>query len=125
MCCLGSWGVAIDLFPQLTDDQQGCSLYGWLGGRVSLSGVAGTLGKILDATKAIQHRVQVFLARMQRWQGDPLLLSQPATIHNWYPNVNQDAKNGLCVLYSRSLNKDNLGIPLAVMISLVVDVRPK
>ena len=59
----------------------------------------------------------------QKWQGDPVLLSQPGTIHNWYPNVNKDAKNGLCVLYSRSIDRDNLGVPLAVMVGLVAGVR--
>ena len=59
----------------------------------------------------------------QTWQGDSVLVSQPGTIHNWYPNVNQDVKNGLCVLFSQSIDKENLGTPLAVMISLVADVR--
>jgi hypothetical protein len=58
----------------------------------------------------------------KKWQSDPVLISQPGTIHNWYPNVNQDAKDGLCVLYSRSINKDNLGVPLAVMASIVTDI---
>ncbi|MBC8869635.1 MAG: hypothetical protein H8E44_09470 [Planctomycetes bacterium] len=26
-----------------------------------------------------------------RWQGEPMLVSPPGTIHNWYPNVNRDA----------------------------------
>ncbi len=58
----------------------------------------------------------------QKWKGDPVLMSQPGTIHNWYPNVNKDAKNGLCVLYSRSIDKYNLGVPLSVMIGLVADL---
>jgi hypothetical protein len=33
------------------------------------------------------------------WQSDPVLVSQRGTIHNSYPNVNQDANDGLCVLY--------------------------
>ncbi len=58
----------------------------------------------------------------QAWQEDPVLISQPGTIHNWYPNVNQDAKDGLCVLFSHSIDKDNLGVPLAAMASLVSDL---
>ena len=55
----------------------------------------------------------------QQWRGEPVLVSQPATIHNWYPNVNQDASAGLCVLYSRSVDKTQLGTPLAVMASIL------
>ena len=54
----------------------------------------------------------------EKWLGDPLRVSQTDTIHNWYPNVNQDARDGLCVLYSRSIDELNLGIPLAVMVSV-------
>lgn len=53
-----------------------------------------------------------------RWQGEPMLVSQPGTIHNWYPNVNRDARHGLCVMYSRSVDKTRLGKPLAVMVSV-------
>ena len=52
------------------------------------------------------------------WQGEPVLVSQPGTIHNWYPNVNQDVRDGLCVLYSRSVDRAHLGVPLAVMVSV-------
>lgn len=52
------------------------------------------------------------------WQGEPVLVSQPGTIYNWYPNVNRDAGNGLCVLYSRSVDETALGKPLAVMVTL-------
>lgn len=57
------------------------------------------------------------------WQGDAVLLSQPGTIHNWYPNVNQDASQGLCVLYSRSVDPEHLGTPLAVMVSVCDSLR--
>jgi len=53
----------------------------------------------------------------QEWLGKPILLSQPGTIHNWYPNVNQYVREGLCVLYSRSTDAEHLGVPLAVMVS--------
>jgi len=54
----------------------------------------------------------------KQWKGMPILLSQPGTIHNWYPSVNQDVSNGLCVMYSRSANQTRLGKPLAVMVSV-------
>jgi len=53
-----------------------------------------------------------------RWQGEPMLVSQPGTIHNWYPNVNRDARHGLCVMYSRSVDNTRLGKPLAIMMSV-------
>ena len=52
------------------------------------------------------------------WQGQPVLVSQPGTVHNWYPNVTRDVRNGLCVLYSRSVDRRDLGKPLAVMASV-------
>ena len=55
------------------------------------------------------------------WVGDPILVSQPGTVHNWYPNVNQDAGDGVCVMYSRSVDPERLGKPLAVMVSVVRD----
>jgi len=58
----------------------------------------------------------------QKWQGGAVLMSQPGTIYNWYPNVNQDISNGLCVMYSRSVDRTNIGIPLAIMVSVC---RPK
>ena len=58
----------------------------------------------------------------RNWQSDPVLISQPQTIYNWYPNVNQDASHGLCVLYSRSIDEDNLGAPLAAMTTLVTNI---
>jgi hypothetical protein len=54
----------------------------------------------------------------KNWQGEPLLVTQPGTIYNWYPNVNRDVRDGLCVLYSRSLDESHLGVPLAVMVSV-------
>jgi hypothetical protein len=54
----------------------------------------------------------------KQWKGKAILFSQPGTIHNWYPSVNQDVRNGLCMMYSRSLNSTRLGKPLAVMVSL-------
>ena len=56
------------------------------------------------------------------WEGEAVLVSQPGTIHNWYPNVNRDAKDGLCVMYSRSTDADHLGTPLAIMASVVPGV---
>ena len=63
----------------------------------------------------------------RKWQNSAVLVSQPGTIYNWYPNVNQDVSNGLAVMYSRSVNEEHLGIPLAVMVSIVSfdDNRPK
>jgi hypothetical protein len=56
----------------------------------------------------------------KEWQGEAVLVSQPGTIHNWYPNVNQDVSDGLCVMYSRSVDKAHLGAPLAVMVSVAL-----
>ena len=58
----------------------------------------------------------------RNWRSGPVLVSQSGTLHNWYPNVNQDTNSGLCVLYSRSIDKDNVSVPLAVMVSLVKDL---
>lgn len=55
----------------------------------------------------------------KQWKGEAVLISQPGTIHNWYPNVNQDTNDGLCVMYSRSVDKAHLGVPLAVMASVI------
>jgi hypothetical protein len=54
----------------------------------------------------------------RQWQGSAVLVSQPGSIYNWYPNVNQDVSDGLAVMYSRSVDKEHLGIPLAVMVSI-------
>lgn len=59
----------------------------------------------------------------KQWQGEAVLVSQPDTIHNWYPNVNQDVSDGLCVMYSRSVDKEDLGQPLAVMLSVVTSLQ--
>ena len=72
-----------------------------------------------------QRTGELYVSRLddQKWLGDPLLVSQPDTIYNWYPNVNQDARDGLCVLYSRSIDELHLGIPLAVMVSVCPSTR--
>ena len=54
----------------------------------------------------------------EHWKAAPVLLSRPRTIHNWYPSVNRDIRNGLCVMYSRSVDQTHLGKPLAVTVSL-------
>ena len=54
----------------------------------------------------------------QAWLGEEIHMSQPGTIHNWYPNVNQVCNNGICLMYSRSVDKTVLGKPLAVMVSV-------
>jgi len=53
-----------------------------------------------------------------QWQGEAVLVSQPASTYNWYPSVNQDVRAGLCVMYSRSLDRTRLSVPLAVMVSI-------
>lgn len=55
----------------------------------------------------------------RQWAGDALLVSEPGTIYNWYPNVNQDARDGLCVLYSRSEDEHNVMVPLSIMVTVV------
>ena len=45
-------------------------------------------------------------------------MSQPGAIYNWYPNVNQDAADGLCLLYSRSAGRASIAGPLAIMVSV-------
>ena len=64
------WGMAIDLLARLTDDQQDVLILRFIG-EMSLSEVAGTLGKTLGATKAVQHRALATLARMLEEQGGP------------------------------------------------------
>ncbi len=66
-----------------------------------------------------QRTGQLYARRFgdNRWQEEAVLMSRPGTINNWYPNVNQDITNGLCMMYSRSVDKENLGAPLAVMVS--------
>lgn len=69
---------------------------------------------------------ELFIRRFggEKWLSRPLLVSQPGTIHNWYPNVNHDASKGSCVLFSRSIDKRNMAVPLAVMAS-VTTILPK
>jgi len=52
------------------------------------------------------------------WLGDAYLMSRSGTILNWYPNVNRDVSHGLCMMYSRSVNRDHPGRPLAVMVGI-------
>lgn len=68
-----------------------------------------------------RERTGVLYARRfdgKQWRGNEILLSQPESIHNWYPNINQDISNGLCLMYSRSVDHAHLGKPLAVMVSV-------
>ena len=60
----------------------------------------------------------------KQWQNEAIPISPPSTIHNWYPNVNQDVRDGLCVMYSRSVNPSRLGKPLAVMVSVLPTGQP-
>ena len=64
------WGMAIDLLARLTDDQQDVLILRFIG-EMTLLEVAGTLGKTLGATKALQHRALASLARMLEQQGSP------------------------------------------------------
>ena len=53
-----------------------------------------------------------------KWQGRAVLLSQPGAVHNWYPSVNRDVRDGLCVMYSHSVDPKRLSVPLAIMVSV-------
>ena len=106
-------------------------------GRELASGVF-TCALSLDASQAphglvITYGLEQYLGRDKRqrlgelyarrfggeeWEGEAVLMSQPGTIHNWYPSVNQDAGDGLCVMYSRSVSEKRVGSPLAVMVSV-------
>lgn len=80
-----------------------------------------TYGQEKHVGKGRRQRTGELYARRfdgEKRRGEPILLSQPGTIHNWYPNVNQDVRDGLCVLYSRSKDKEHLGVPLAVMVTI-------
>jgi hypothetical protein len=63
---------------------------------------------------------ELFIRRFAKnqWNGDALLMSQPGSIYNWYPNVNQDISKGICMIYSRSVNEFSISKPLAVMVSM-------
>lgn len=67
-----------------------------------------------------QRTGQLYVRRFdgKQWQGKAILLSQPGTIYNWYPSVNQGISDGLCVMYSASVDKTHIGVPLAVMVSV-------
>jgi len=54
----------------------------------------------------------------ESWRGKEILVSEPGTVYNWYPNVNRDVRDGLLVMYSRSVDPDHPGSPLAVMVSV-------
>lgn len=84
-------------------------------------GLVITYGLEKHAGRDERERIGELYARRfdgNRWQGEPMLVSQPGTIHNWYPNVNRDARHGLCVMYSRSVDKTRLQKPLAIMVSV-------
>ena len=85
-----------------------------------------TYGKEKHVGKDMRQRTGALYARRfdgKKWQGEPLRISQPDTIHSWYPNVNQDARDGLCVLYSRSIDAVDLGVPLAIMVTVCPSTR--
>ena len=84
-------------------------------------GLMITYGIEKHVGKDKRERTGLLVARRysgKQWQGDVVIVSQSSTRHNWYPSVNQDVSNGLCVLYSRSVDTSNIGKPLAVMVSL-------
>lgn len=84
-------------------------------------GLVVTYGLEKHAGKDKRERTGELYARRfdgNVWHGEEILMSQAGTIHNWYPNVNQDCCDGLCMMYSRSVNKSALGKPLAVMVSI-------
>lgn len=84
-------------------------------------GLMITYGRQKHVGRDKRERTGALYARRfdrKQWKGTAILLSQPETIYNWYPSVNQDVSNGLCVMYSRSVNRTHLGKPLAVMVSL-------
>jgi hypothetical protein len=41
----------------------------------------------------------------KEWQGEAILVSQPGTVNNWYPSVNQDVRDGICVMYARAMTE--------------------
>jgi hypothetical protein len=84
-------------------------------------GLVVTYGLEKHAGKDKRERTGELYARRfdgQEWLGEKILMSQPGSIYNWYPNVNQDCGDGLCLMYSRSVDKSDLGKPLAVMVSV-------
>ena len=70
------------------------------------------------------HTGELFVRRLdgRGWSGAPLRVSEPNTVHNWYPNVNQDTREGLCVLYSRSEDERNPMVPLSIMATVVPEL---
>jgi hypothetical protein len=84
-------------------------------------GLAITYGLERHVGRDKRVRTGVLVARRfdgVQWLGEAELMSQPGTRYNWYPSVNRDICNGLCVMYSRSVDESNLGKPLAVMVSV-------
>jgi hypothetical protein len=67
------------------------------------------------------HTGKLFARRFdgKQWAGEPVLVSEPGTIHNWYPNVSQDARDGLCVLYSKCEDPEYVRIPLSILATVV------
>ena len=41
---------------------------------------------------------------------DPVIVSEPGTKHNWYPNMNEDASRGVGVLYLKGLPKNQSAV---------------
>jgi hypothetical protein len=37
---------------------------------------------------------------------DPVIVSEPGTKHNWYPNMNEDTSQGVGVLYLKGVPKN-------------------
>lgn len=84
-------------------------------------GLVVTYGVQRHLGKDKRHRLGQLYARRfdgRKWQGRAVLVSRPGDIHNWYPSVNRDCRDGLCVMYSRSVSRTRLSVPLAVMVSV-------
>ena len=59
---------------------------------------------------------------LQRFDGrtwsDPVLVSEPGTKENWYPNMNVDVRHGIGILYLRGGGRNQSGKPpLDIMFS--------
>jgi len=83
----------------------------------------------LDTSKTPTHLwllygKTVFEHRDPRWQsgelylttfdgefwGEPILVSEPGTKYNWYPNMNEDVSKGIGVLYLKGMPKNQAAI---------------
>ena len=53
----------------------------------------------------------MFLSKFdgKSWSG-PVIVSEPGTKHNWYPNMNEDASRGVGVLYLKGLPKNQSAV---------------